>query len=200
MISLHRLACRAYGAHAGRSPRTATPATEVQHNDHRNALGGNVLQKTPGSLWRKRKRATGPASAPKLRQNRFKYSATPKPQLLGAGRQANLGRLTDRSWRAPYLFTCLGCVGEPVVVPVALTVPIAGVCRFQLNRRPFALSSAKSHTRSKTQESSASSLTRPSGPTISLTTRPGQNHDFSFKSATKLRPQMVYELNEKSTI
>ena len=27
-------------------------------------------------LWRKRKRATGPASAPKLRQNRFKYSAT----------------------------------------------------------------------------------------------------------------------------
>jgi len=45
--SLGRLACRAYGAHAGRSPRTATPATEVQHEDHRNALDGKVLQKTP---------------------------------------------------------------------------------------------------------------------------------------------------------
>jgi hypothetical protein len=30
--------------------------------------------------------------------------------------------------------------------------------------------------------------------------RRARNDDFSFKSATKLRPQMVYELNEKSTI
>jgi hypothetical protein len=45
--SLGRLACRAYGAHARRSPRTATAATEVQHEDHRNALDGKVLQKTP---------------------------------------------------------------------------------------------------------------------------------------------------------
>jgi len=35
-----------------------------------------ILQKTQCWLWRKRKRATGPASAPKLRQNRIKYSAT----------------------------------------------------------------------------------------------------------------------------
>ena len=55
--------------HAGRSPRTATSATEVQPKDHRNALEGNVLQKTLGSLWRKRKRAMGPASAPKLGQS-----------------------------------------------------------------------------------------------------------------------------------
>jgi len=27
-----------------------------------------------------------------------------------------------------------------------------------------------------------------------------RNADFSFKSATKLRPQMVYKLNEKSMI
>ena len=75
MISLHRLACRATGHTPGGHRGTATPATEVQHNDHRNALGGNVLQKTPGSLWRKRKRATAPASAPKLRQNRIKCSS-----------------------------------------------------------------------------------------------------------------------------
>jgi hypothetical protein len=41
-------------------------------------------------------------------------------------------------------------------------------------------------------------------PAIPFPTRPSQrrarNDDFSFKSATKLRPQMVYELNEKSTI
>jgi len=55
----------------------ATPATDVQPEDHRNALARKVLQKTQCWLWRKRKRATGPASAPKLRQNRFKYSATP---------------------------------------------------------------------------------------------------------------------------
>ena len=35
-------------------------------------------------LWRKRKRATGPASAPKLRQNRFKYRATAEA-LIPAG-------------------------------------------------------------------------------------------------------------------
>jgi len=34
-------------------------------------------------LWRKRKRATGPASAPKLRQNRFKYRATHILRFLG---------------------------------------------------------------------------------------------------------------------
>ena len=41
-------------------------------------------------------------------------------------------------------------------------------------------------------------------PAIPFPTRPSQrrarNDDFSFKSATKLGPQMVYELNEKSTI
>jgi hypothetical protein len=152
MISPDRLVCRAYGAQAqtlGEDSPLATsmpttPATEVQPEDHRNALDGKVLQKTPvlamtqaqtchrsrkctkvasepdlaGSLglscvrgarrelteegqhqgprcsvriiimlwtgrpcrrrqcwlWLKRKRATGPASAPKLRQNRFKYN------------------------------------------------------------------------------------------------------------------------------
>ena len=55
----------------------ATPAIEVQPEDHRNALDRKVLQKTPVLAMPKHKRATGPASAPKLRQNRFKYSATP---------------------------------------------------------------------------------------------------------------------------
>jgi hypothetical protein len=54
----------------------ATPAPEVQPEDHRNALDRNALQKTPVLAMPKRKRTTGPASAPKLRQNRFKYSAT----------------------------------------------------------------------------------------------------------------------------
>jgi len=49
--------------------------TEVQHEDHRNALDVKALRKTPGALWRKRKRATGPASAPKLRQNRIECSS-----------------------------------------------------------------------------------------------------------------------------
>ena len=30
-----------------RSPRTATQATKARHEEHRNALDGNVLQKTP---------------------------------------------------------------------------------------------------------------------------------------------------------
>jgi len=56
MISLDRLACRAYGAQALKetfgedSPLAtrmpATPATEVQHKDHRNTLDGKALQKT----------------------------------------------------------------------------------------------------------------------------------------------------------
>ena len=45
-ISLDRLACHACGATPGLSPRTATPAIQVQHEDHRNDLDGNVLQKT----------------------------------------------------------------------------------------------------------------------------------------------------------
>ena len=63
----------------GRTPvghRGRQHQRQVQPKDHRNALDGNVLQKTPGSLWRKRKRATAPAVAPKLRQNPFKYRST----------------------------------------------------------------------------------------------------------------------------
>jgi hypothetical protein len=32
-------------AHAGMSPRTATPVTEVQYKDYRNVLDGKVLHK-----------------------------------------------------------------------------------------------------------------------------------------------------------
>ncbi len=61
----------------------ATPATEVQPEDHRNALARKVLQKTPVlANGANAKRATGPASAPKLRQNRFKYSATAASNCL----------------------------------------------------------------------------------------------------------------------
>ena len=53
-------------------------------------------------------------------------------------------------------------------------------------------------------DSSTSGLMRAFGRQSPFPTRPSQrrarNDDFSFKSATKLRPQMVYELNEKSTI
>ena len=51
----------------------AIPATEVQPEDHRNALDGKVLQKTPVLAMAQAQPCTGPASAPKLRQNRFKY-------------------------------------------------------------------------------------------------------------------------------
>ena len=56
MISLDRLVCRAYGASLeetlGEDSSLATalpamPATEVQPEDHRNALDGKILQKTP---------------------------------------------------------------------------------------------------------------------------------------------------------
>jgi hypothetical protein len=55
---------------------TATPATQVQHDDHCNALGGKVLQKPRVLAVAPAQTATCPAVAPKLRQNRFKYSAT----------------------------------------------------------------------------------------------------------------------------
>jgi hypothetical protein len=57
MISLDRLACRAYGEHAGRSPRTATSAAEAKHEDHRNALAGRACRRRQCWLWRKRKHA-----------------------------------------------------------------------------------------------------------------------------------------------
>jgi hypothetical protein len=57
MISLDRLACRAYGAQALKetfgedsalaTSTPATPATEAQRDDHRNALDRKALQKTP---------------------------------------------------------------------------------------------------------------------------------------------------------
>src|SRR5271166_1940273 len=84
MISLDRLVCRAYGAQN---------LEETLGEDHRSQSACRQHQRPGCSLriigmlwtgrscrrrqcWLKRKRATGPASAPKLRQNRFKYSAT----------------------------------------------------------------------------------------------------------------------------
>ena len=43
-----------------------------RHVDHRNALDGRACRGRQCWLWLRR----GPASAPKLRQNRFKYSST----------------------------------------------------------------------------------------------------------------------------
>ena len=90
MISLDRLVCRAYGAQAltRRSVKIhcSQPACR-QHQRPRCSLRiigmlwtGRSCRRRQCWLWRKRKRATGPASAPKLRQNRFKYSATPEIQ------------------------------------------------------------------------------------------------------------------------
>ena len=86
MISLDRLACRAYGALAlkRRSVKIhrSQPACR-QHQRPRCSLRiigmlwtGRSCRRRQCWLWRKRKRAAGPASAPKLRQNRFKYRAT----------------------------------------------------------------------------------------------------------------------------
>ena len=85
MISLDRLVCRAYGAQAlkRRSVKIhrSQPACR-QHQRPRCSLRiigmlwtGRSCRRRQCWLWRKRKRATGPASAPKLRQNRFKCSS-----------------------------------------------------------------------------------------------------------------------------
>jgi hypothetical protein len=50
--------------------------------DHRNALDGRVLRKTLVLAVAPAQTATCPAVAPKLRQNRFKYSATLTPRFL----------------------------------------------------------------------------------------------------------------------
>jgi hypothetical protein len=94
MISLDRLVCPAYGRQAlkRRSVKIhrSQPACR-QHQRPRCSLRIIGMLWTERScrrrqcwLWRKRKRATGPASAPKLRQNRFKYSSTaPLPSSDG---------------------------------------------------------------------------------------------------------------------
>jgi hypothetical protein len=82
MISLDRLAgAQALKETFGEDPQLATsmpatPATEAQHEDHRNALDGKVLQRTPVLAMAQAQRTIAPASAPKLRQNRFKYSVS----------------------------------------------------------------------------------------------------------------------------
>jgi hypothetical protein len=82
MISLDRLAgAQALKETFGEDPQLATsmpatPATEAQHDDHRNALDGKVLQRTPVLAMAQAQRTIAPASAPKLRQNRFKYSVS----------------------------------------------------------------------------------------------------------------------------
>ena len=86
MISLDRLVCRAYGAQALKRRwvkiHRSQPACR-QHQRPRCSLRiigmlwtGRSCRRRQCWLWRKRKRAAGPTSAPKLRQNRFKYSAT----------------------------------------------------------------------------------------------------------------------------
>ncbi len=54
----------------------AIPATEVHLRTIEMLWTGRSCRRGQCWLWRKRKRATGPASASKLRQNRFKYRTT----------------------------------------------------------------------------------------------------------------------------
>jgi len=65
-------------------------------------------------------------------------------------------------------------------------------------------SSAKGHTQSENREFVARRPDESVRPENRIPIRVGQhcasNDDFSFKSATKLGPQMVYALDEKSTI
>ena len=73
MISLDRLACCAYGATPRAHRRRPTPATEVQRCSVRIIIilwTGRPCRRRQCWLWLKRKHATGPASASKLRQNR----------------------------------------------------------------------------------------------------------------------------------
>jgi hypothetical protein len=48
-------------AHAGGHRGRPTPAAKAQHEEHRNALDGNVLQKTPVLAMAQAQRATDPA-------------------------------------------------------------------------------------------------------------------------------------------
>ena len=85
MISLDRLVCRAYWG-ASQLERTlgeihrSQPACRRHQRPRRSMriIGmlwtGRSCRRPQCWLWRKRKRATGPASAPKLRQNRIKCS------------------------------------------------------------------------------------------------------------------------------
>ncbi|SRR5260370_27339698 len=85
MISLDRLVCRAYGAQAlkRRSVKIhrSQPACRQRQRPRCNLriIGmlwtGRSCRRRQCWLWRKRKRATVPASAPKLRQNRIKCSS-----------------------------------------------------------------------------------------------------------------------------
>ena len=89
MIWQDRLVCRAYWGQpclngrslkfTARNPHVGD--TKVQHENHRNALNGNVLQKAEMLAMRKLKRATGAQSAPKLRQNRIKCSKRPQSTI-----------------------------------------------------------------------------------------------------------------------
>jgi hypothetical protein len=69
---------------------------------------------------------------------------------------------------------------------------------------PFALSSAKSHTQSERPvfvgQQHEQSVRRRIAFLFGLVGAVPGTMIFSFESATKFGPQMVYELNEKSTI
>ena len=87
MISLDRLVCRAYGAQALKRRSVKIHRLQpvcLQHQRPRCSLRiigmlwtGRSCRRRQCWLWRKRKRAAGPTSAPKLRQNRFEYGPTP---------------------------------------------------------------------------------------------------------------------------
>jgi hypothetical protein len=81
MISLDRFACCAYGAHAALTE-------DGRHQRPRCSVRIIIIlwtvrlcRRRQCWLWLKHKHATGPASAPKLRQNRIKCSKRPQSTI-----------------------------------------------------------------------------------------------------------------------
>ena len=105
MISLDRLACRAYRALALKRRWVKIHRSQPAYRQHQRPrcslriIGmlwtGRSCRRRQRWLWRKRKRAAGPTSAPKLRQNRFKYSATSGVKVRWEDDQCGYYRFTD---------------------------------------------------------------------------------------------------------
>jgi hypothetical protein len=79
--------------HRSQLSMRATPTTGVQHDDHCNILAGKVLHNTATTAMARVQTCHRSKSAPKLRQNRFKYRSTPRP-----GAECELGTESMANW------------------------------------------------------------------------------------------------------
>ena len=114
MISLDRLVCRAYGTQTLKRRSVKIHRSQPACRQHQRARcslrifgmlwTGRSCRRRQCWLWRKRKRATGPANAPKLRQNRFKYSATlAHLETRNRNHSSRIGSTLARAWNGLFI-------------------------------------------------------------------------------------------------